>query len=244
VISQQEEDRFWIKLREGIFDSARWKIAEREVDAIVRMVGLMRGHHVLDVPCGPGRHLLHFAERGFRVTGVDNTAEYLEQAQQKLHGLPVELVCEDVRVFVREQAFDLAVNLYTSFGCFEDPRDDEQFVCNVHDSLHPGGRFVLQLLTRETAGVGQRPTDRVDDNGARVHEWSKLAADGNAIERHFVIDRDGERLEFIAEHRLYGVRDVIRLLERAGFLRVAVFGDLDGRPLSAASANAVFVATR
>ena len=59
-----------------------------------------------------------------------------------------------------------------------------------------------------------------------------------------VIDRDGERLEFIAEHRLYGVHDVIRLLERAGFLRVAVFGDLAGRPLSAASDNAVFVATR
>ena len=97
VISQQEEDRFWIKLQRGDLRFRRaGRSAEREVDAIVRLVGLMRGQHVLDMPCGPGRHLVHFAERGFRVTGVDNTAEYLEQAQEKLNGLSVELVCEDI----------------------------------------------------------------------------------------------------------------------------------------------------
>jgi hypothetical protein len=75
-------------------------------------------------------------------------------------------------------------------------------------------------------------------------EWAKLLEDGTSIERHFVVQRQGERLEFIAAHRLYGVHEIVRLLEDVGFRRVAVFGDLDGRPLTAASEYAVVVATR
>jgi SAM-dependent methyltransferase len=245
VISWHEEDRFWVTVRDGVFDSVRWKTARREVDSIVRMVGLQPGQAVLDIPCGPGRHLLHFAERGFRVTGVDATRDYLREAEHRLAGLPAELICDDMRSFVRERAFDLVVNLYTSFGYFDDPRDDAQFLLNVHESLRPGGRLVLELLTRETATAGETTScERVGDDGSHLTEWAKLSEDASAIERHFVVDRDGERLEFIAEHRLYGVRELMSLLERVGFRRVAVFGDLDGRPLTAASTFVVLIATR
>jgi hypothetical protein len=104
--------------------------------------------------------------------------------------------------------------------------------------------LVLELLTRETATAGETSCERVCGDGAHLTEWAKLADDASAIERHFVVDRDGERMEFIAEHRLYGVDELTELLARAGFRRVAVFGDLDGRPLSAASAYVVLVATR
>lgn len=36
---------------------------------------------MLDLCCGPGRHPLEFARRGFQVTGVDRTAGYLETAR-------------------------------------------------------------------------------------------------------------------------------------------------------------------
>jgi SAM-dependent methyltransferase len=244
VISWHEEDRFWVSVRDGVFDNVRWKTARREVDSIVRLLGLRPGASVLDVPCGPGRHLLHLAERGMHVTGVDSTLEYLQEAERRLAGLSAELICDDMRSFVREEAFDLVINLYTSFGYFDDPRDDMQFISNVKQSLRPGGRFVLELLTRETAREGQTSEQRVCGDGAQLTEWARLADGGGAIERHFVVDRDGERLEFIAEHRLYGIDELTAMLDRARFRRVAVFGDLDGRPLTAASTFVVLVATR
>lgn len=233
-------------LRDGTFDAARWQTARREVDSIARMVGLGPGAAVLDIPCGPGRHLLQLADRGYHVTGVDGRLEYLEQASDRLRrcGLSADLVHADMREFVREQAFDLALNLYTSFGYFDDPTEDTRFLSNVHASLQPGGRFVLELLTRETVSCGAGSCERVGDGGARLTEWTKLLEDGAAVERHFVVDRQGERLEFIAAHRLYGVYELVRLLEDVGFRRVAVFGDLDGRPLTAVSEYAVVVATR
>lgn len=241
-----EEDRFWVTLRDGIFDSARFQTARREVDAIVRLVGLQRGSAVLDIPCGPGRHVVHLVERGFHVTGVDSTAEYLDEAGQRLSraGLRADLVQADMREFVREEAFDLALNLYTSFGYFEDPGEDARFLCNVHQSLQAGGRFVLELLTRETVSQGATLSERIGHGGARLTEYATLAAGGAAIERHFVIDRGGERVEFVAAHRLYSVLELARLLEDVGFRRVAVFGDLDGRPLTASSQFAVVVATK
>ena len=39
-----------------------------------------QGAGVLDVACGPGRHMQWFAERGNAVTGVDRSAEALESA--------------------------------------------------------------------------------------------------------------------------------------------------------------------
>jgi SAM-dependent methyltransferase len=246
VETWHEEDRFWVTLRDGIFDSARWQTARREIDSIARLVGLAPAAAVLDIPCGPGRHLLQLAERGYHVTGVDNTGEYLEEAARRLGhaGLRADLVQADMREFVREEAFELALNLYTSFGYFDDPTEDERFLSNVYASLQPGGRFVLELLTRETVSCSAAMSERVGDGGARLTEWAKLLEDGAAIERHFVVHRQGERLEFIAAHRLYGVCELVRLLEDVGFRRVAVFGDLDGRPLTAASEFAVVVATR
>jgi len=58
---------------------------------------------VLELACGPGRHALEFARRGYRVTGVDRTARYLETAREKAgeEGLDVEWVEADMRTLRR-----------------------------------------------------------------------------------------------------------------------------------------------
>ena len=55
---------------------------------------------VLDLGCGPGRHAVPFAQRGFRVTGVDLSVFHLEKAKERASaaGVAVEFV-EGDRVF-------------------------------------------------------------------------------------------------------------------------------------------------
>jgi 2-polyprenyl-3-methyl-5-hydroxy-6-metoxy-1,4-benzoquinol methylase len=47
---------------------------------------------VLDMPCGPGRHALEFARRGFQVTGVDLNPSFIAQAKERTEkeGLKLE----------------------------------------------------------------------------------------------------------------------------------------------------------
>ncbi len=64
---------------------------EQEVDFLVDALGLESGMRVLDVGCGPGRHSLALARRGFDVVGVDHSAEFVRLARDAavadgLHG--------------------------------------------------------------------------------------------------------------------------------------------------------------
>ena len=69
---------------------------------------------------GPGRHVAALAKRGFRVTGVDLSPFLLRRAQElaQRESFGIEWVQEDMRSFLRPEAFDLAISLFTSFGYF------------------------------------------------------------------------------------------------------------------------------
>lgn len=49
----------------------------RQVDFLVKTLGLKGGERILDLACGFGRHGLELAQRGFSVTGVDITRNML-----------------------------------------------------------------------------------------------------------------------------------------------------------------------
>src|SRR6266436_7171004 len=52
-----------------------------EADFLVKVLGCDEGASLLDVPCGNGRLSLELARRGYRVTGVDIAAEFIEEAR-------------------------------------------------------------------------------------------------------------------------------------------------------------------
>ena len=135
-----EDDEFWRDLGPILFTPDRWERAGGDVDQILQLLDPAPGASILDLACGPGRIALELARRCFRVTGVDRTAAYLAEARERAEadGLGVEFVDADMREFTRPDAFDLALNVSTSLGYFEDPADDRQVLENVYASLAPG----------------------------------------------------------------------------------------------------------
>jgi cyclopropane fatty-acyl-phospholipid synthase-like methyltransferase len=57
------------------------KQTKSEADFLVKVLNCNEGSHLLDVPCGNGRLSLALAQRGFRVTGVDISEEFVEEAR-------------------------------------------------------------------------------------------------------------------------------------------------------------------
>src|SRR5262245_5505884 len=141
-----EDDAFWETFGPWMFSVESFARTEAQVDAIVSLMRLEAGALVLDLCCGVGRHAIALARRGCRVTGVDRTVAYLDQARERARaaGVEVELVRSDMRAFVRAEAFDAAVNLFTSFGYFDDPLDDLRVARNVAASVRPGGRALFE----------------------------------------------------------------------------------------------------
>src|SRR5262245_21167661 len=124
-----DDDTFWESLDWFLFSEFRTaEMTSVEANQIVKLLRPASNSSILDLCCGPGRHCLEFARRGFRVTGVDRTVRYLELARKRARdqGLDIEFVQRDMRAFKRSEHFDLALNLFSSFGYFEDHNDDLQ----------------------------------------------------------------------------------------------------------------------
>jgi SAM-dependent methyltransferase len=128
---------------------------------------------VLDMSCGPGRHALEFARRGFQVTGVDLNPSFIAQAKERAEkkGLSVEFVQKDMREFRRENFYDVGLNLFTSFGFFDDPAEDKKVIENFFVSLKPGGFLLVDVKEKETFARDFRPRDwRAEDSTLLLEE--------------------------------------------------------------------------
>src|SRR5688500_13462732 len=104
------DEAFWIASHDTTFPAARFNAAAAEVEQILALIQLDDGGEVLDLACGPGRHSIPLAQRGFTVTGVDQSQFLLERARSRSaqEGVSVEWVKADMREFLRPEAFDLA----------------------------------------------------------------------------------------------------------------------------------------
>lgn len=226
-----EQDDFWETV--PMFSPDHMEKAPREVELIIFLLGLQPGTAVLDLCCGIGRHSIEFARRGFRVTGVDRTASYLETARQvaAAEGLRVELIQADAREFVRAEAFDLAINLYTSFGYFEDPAEDRKMAENLFRSLKPGGSLIMDLMGKETLARIFKPRDWTElPDGSLFLQERSIKDDWTWIENRWILVRDGQRRDFTLGHRLYDGAGLRALLLDVGFESVALYGNLGGAP--------------
>ena len=56
---------------------------------------------------------------------------------------------KDMRDFTRAETYDIALSIFTSFGYFEDPRQDVAVLRNVFASLRPGGAFLIDMNGKE-----------------------------------------------------------------------------------------------
>ena len=69
----------------------------------------------------------------------------------------VETVQADMRNFCRSESFDLALNLFSSLGYFEDPDDNVRALACFHDSLKPGGKLVVDTMAKEVLARDWQP---------------------------------------------------------------------------------------
>lgn len=56
---------------------------KNEVDFLIDQLKLQGNEKILDLVCGYGRHSLELARRGYDVTGIDITSEYIEYAAEQ-----------------------------------------------------------------------------------------------------------------------------------------------------------------
>ena len=146
-----KEDKEWF---EEWFDSPYYDLLyskrnESEaaffIDNLLNYIHLPQPCTALDLACGKGRHSVYLHQKGLNVTGLDLSKRSIDFAKQfEKEGLKFGI--QDMRIPLENAQFDLIVNLFTSFGYFDDFNENIKVLKAVKQMLKPTGTFVFDYL--------------------------------------------------------------------------------------------------
>ena len=169
---------------------------------------------LLDLGCGTGRHVAHFAERRFDVTGVDLSEHMLAMTRHKLaaRGCQATLVLGDITRLddLGLGCFEYIVCMFSTLGMIYGAANRHRFLEGVRRHLEAGGLFALHVHNR---------WHNLWDPDGRRYLWSALRARLRGLPEPFQKDMDGYRGIRRLSVYVYSDREVRRAVERAG-LRV------------------------
>ncbi len=241
-----EDESFWTRMFPFMFPEASFVSAAENVPKIAALAGISGGS-VLDLACGPGRYAIPLAEAGFVVTGVDRTRFLLDKARDRAirGGVNVEWLEQDMRDFVRPSAFDLAINVFTSFGYFDGAAENRRVLENIYASLKPGGAFVFDHLGKEVLAARYQPTrsESLPDGTVLIHRTT-LIDDWSRIADEWILLEGSVASKFLIHHWIYSAREIRELMTSVGFVDVSLHGSFDGTPYDPQAQRLIAVARK
>ena len=232
--------------------------AENQINAIRNILNkydVPENSKLLDLACGIGRHSVELASRGYLVVGVDISKEYLETAQQMAADRNVSDHCQFIRGDMRKiksvlhnyEEFDVIVNLFTSFGYYDD-ETDRRILRDLRSLVRKGGLFIIDIMNRDyfIRNIQKthisNPTDehfhieetRLDLENSRLHAvWKIYKPVGDDLEYQETITID---------NRLFSLHELKSWIEDAGWRYLEVYGGFDLSPLRFDSKRLLVVA--
>ena len=176
----------------------------------------------LDVACGTGNISKILIDLGFKIRGVDFSAEMISIAQQKF---PAEkFICADSRKFDfgKEQGtIDFAVSFYDSLNYLLDDNHILKTFKSVNACLKPGAIFLFDMNPMGHIEVAQKFKPRVfeDDDFYAVFRFGGEDRFWTLNIDFFIKENDGHYRLITEKHieRGYNEDDVIHLLNQAAF---------------------------
>ena len=213
-----------------------------EVDFLEKALEVSPGARLLDVPCGNGRHSIELARRGYRITGIDLSDEFLAAARSQLDA---DWRKGDMRSLELESAaFDGAFCFGNSFGYFEHT-GVAAFLAALAVTLKPGARLVIEtgvcaesILPTMVQKRWHRFGDLMILSENRYDPWE------SCLHIDYTFVRDGNVETRPAASYVFTAAELRRRLEAAGFEVQAFHGGILGEPFQLGTPRLVIIAMR
>lgn len=220
-----------------------------EVSGIERLCSLTPGDRVVDCPSGYGRHSIELARRGYDVTGVDINPYFLKLAGDRAEemGAKVDFRSADMRALPDMDPANAIINMFYSFGFFDNVEDDLQVLSGFRKQLADDGKLLIHtMITVPAFETGRIPALETRDlrSGRRLRSLRMFdPSSRREVGRWSIFHPDGAEDPLpVYSVRIYVPSELEELCVKAGFSSVRFYGDWDGSPYTDSSPYLILVA--
>jgi SAM-dependent methyltransferase len=227
-----------------------WRLAvpteqtQAEVDFLRTELSASAGSHLLDVPCGLGRHSIALAKSGCRVTGLDSSSECIAEGRARAVGLPIDWVLGDMRQLEWTAEFDGGYCFGNSFG-YLDPHDAPMFLAAVARAIKPGSRFVLETgMAAESILPGLQKTRWFRLGEIYMLSENQYRPREGRLDIQYTFVRDGVVETRPSSSYVFTVSELCRMFSQAGLQPVKLLGSVSGEPYQMGSPRLIVVAAK
>lgn len=181
------------------------------------------GAKILDAACGKGRHSRTLAKLGFDVTGIDlskNSIAFAKQFEQEhLH-----FAIHDIRQSYKSAQFDFVVNLFSSFGYFNDASEDLKVIKAFAETLKHRGILVIDYINSEWAVKNMKPREIIQRGNIQFHIQKMDAA---FLVKSIDFLADGENHHYQESLKVITLNRFDEMFTQAGLHLQQTFGDYE-----------------
>ena len=176
---------------------------------------------ILDLACGKGRHSIYLNKMGYDVTGVDISNKNIVNAK-KYENNKLSFKIHDMRE-PQVDKFDLIVNLFTSFGYFDDFQDNLKTLNSIKLNLKKNGVGVIDFLNINYIknNLIHHNTEEID--GIKFH-LTRLIKDGFLIKK-IKFKHNLKEYDFEEKVRSLDLSDFKLMFKQSQLEILHIFGD-------------------
>lgn len=197
--------------------------AKQFISRLLDKLPLTGDETILDLACGAGRHSIYLNSLGFEVYGADisefSIARAKAHSNDRLH-----FEQHDMRNPFSPKV-DVVLNLFTSFGYFDDVEDNQLVLNGVSKSLKPGGYFLLDYLNADPviSDLPIRELKQFGSNQYHIHKYYRAPF----IYKEIRVQTPEEGHLFREQVTRLSQSELTKMLEKSNFSVIDWFGNYE-----------------
>ncbi|MCA6065589.1 class I SAM-dependent methyltransferase [Chryseobacterium sp. RG1] len=205
-----------------LYSNRDYTEAENFITKLTKELQLPTSSTIIDLACGKGRHSVFLNKLGYEVLGLDLSKQSIEHNRQ-FENETLHFKVHDMRNAIDSKPVDAVFNLFTSFGYFDNEKDDRSVFQSVYDSLKPNGFFVLDYLSEEFVRENLVPEMVVHREGIDFNITKKI--EGRHIIKDIRFETEGKAFHFFEKVKLHTLETINSYATECGFERIKIWGD-------------------
>ncbi len=195
--------------------------AQEFMQNIVTLLDFKKDDLLLDLGCGKGRHSIYLNSLGFNVVGADLSKNSIKLAQQ-FENERLKFIEHDMRLSFKSK-YNAILNLFTSFGFFEDDAEDITILQNIKSGLKSSGIAIIDFMNvkKVISNLIQEEAQTIDGITFNITRY----VENGFIVKEINFDANGEHHTFYEKVKILDLQKIKTYLNSVNFKIKYIFGN-------------------